>query len=174
MDREVAKLRQVLNDLARLESRRRRKIEDLLLKAKQDNITTSILSEAARLERENPLQKVEAADFEPLFESRLEANYAADKQILATDSQEQESLLQKVKEANSAFLASRSMDSSHAQREQAIQSLENAHLKYKELVQNLEAGRKFYNDLSKLLGRFRDEARGFASVRRTEAGKCEV
>lgn len=174
MDREVNKLRAVLNEISRLESRRRRKVEDLLLKAKSDDITTAILAEAARLERENPHRKVEAADFEPLFETRLDDQYAVDKSILDTEAAEQQDLIARVKNANASFLASRKVDSSLAQREQALQNLENAYLKYRELISNLDVGRKFYNDLTKLLGRFRDECRHFVTTRRAEAGRFEV
>ncbi|KAF8544034.1 BRO1-like domain-containing protein [Trichophaea hybrida] len=174
MDREVGKLRQCINEATRLESRRQRKIETLRQKAKADDINTYILAEAGRLERANPLRKVETTDFEPLFISRLDSHYSADKQILSQETQEQEELVARLKEANTSFLACRKMDSSLKERETAIQTLENGFMKYKELIGNLNVGRKFYNDLARLLSRFRDEAKHFACQRRVEAGQIEV
>ena len=59
------------------------------------------------------------------------------------------------------------------EREQALQRLENAYYKYKELVSNVEVGRKFYNDLSRIVGGFRDSARAFVAERRAEARALE-
>jgi programmed cell death 6-interacting protein len=55
-----------------------------------------------------------------------------------------------------------------------LQRLENAYFKYKEIVSNLEVGRKFYNDLSKILDRFRDEVRNYSYGRRAEAAQLET
>lgn len=120
------------------------------------------------------MRKVETVDFEPLFISRLDSHYSADKQILSQEIEEQEELVARLKEANTAFLACRKMDSSLKERETAIQTLENGFMKYKELIANLNVGRKFYNDLARLLSRFRDEAKHFVCQRRVEAGQIEV
>ncbi|PWW71946.1 BRO1-domain-containing protein, partial [Tuber magnatum] len=174
MEREVAKLRQCLNEISRLESRRRRKIESLREKAKTDDITSAILAEAARLERESPLQKLEPVHFEPLFESRLAAKYDGENTLLKEEAEVQKDIISRTQEANASFVACRKVDSSLKEREQALQTLENAHSKYREILDNLNAGRKFYNDLAKLLARFRDECKDFVYQRRMEAGQFEV
>ncbi|KAG0643840.1 hypothetical protein HOY80DRAFT_943908 [Tuber brumale] len=174
MEREVAKLRQCLNEISRLESRRRRKIESLREKAKADDITSAILAEAARLERESPLQKLEPVHFEPLFESRLAAKYDSENILLKEEAEVQKDIISRTQEANSSFAACRKVGSSLKEREQALQTLENAHSKYREILDNLNAGRKFYNDLAKLLARFRDECKDFVYQRRIEAGQFEV
>ena len=117
---------------------------------------------------------MEASDFEPLFGSRLEARYSADKQLLVQEADEQQNLVARLKEANASFLASRRMDSSLKDRETAIQMLESGFMKYKELIANMDVGRKFYNDLARLLSRFSDEAKHFVYQRRIEAGRIEV
>lgn len=131
-----------------------------------------LLREAARLEREYPMQKIEAAQFENFFEKRLEI-YNSDRMKVTEEEAEQERLMGRVQDANSVFLAARKGDTSTKQREQALQSLENAYFKYKEIISNLEAGRKFYNDLAKILSAFRDECRNFAYQRRAEASQIE-
>ncbi|KAI9712641.1 MAG: hypothetical protein M1812_006821 [Candelaria pacifica] len=173
VEREATKLRSSLNDMTRLESRRKKKIESLKEKAKVDDINPAILAEAARLEREYPMQKIEPANFEDLFERRLE-RYNADRALTPEQSQEQEHLASRLQEANSAFLKARSGDSSTKEREQALQKLETAYFKYKEIISNLEVGRKFYNDLAKIVNRFRDECKSFAYQRRLEAGQIEA
>jgi len=174
MDREVGKLRQCLNEVSRLEARRRRRIEALRQKAKSDDITADILAEAGRIERENPLRRVEAADFEPFFSTRLESKYKADNSILEGEAEEQAELIARLKEANSSFSASRRVDSSLKEREEALQKLETGYLKFRELMSNLDVGRKFYNDLARLLTRFNEECKHFVYQRRVEAGQIDA
>lgn len=172
LEAETAKLRTSLNDITRFESRRRRKIESIREKAKKDDINSSILVEAARLEREYPGTQVAPAHFEDFFEQRL-ARYDPDVESVKTEALEQDRLLEQLEGANAAFLAAKKGDTSTREREQALQKLENAYFKYKEIVSNLEGGRKFYNDLSKIVGRFRDDCRAFGYSRRSEAAQIE-
>lgn len=118
------------------------------------------------------MQKIEPAQFENLFEHRLQ-RYDEDKRLISTESEEQNQLTSQLKESNAAFTSARRGDSSTREREQALQRLENAYVKYKEIVTNLNTGRKFYNDLAKIVNRFRDEAKNFAYQRRVEAGQLE-
>jgi programmed cell death 6-interacting protein len=172
LEAEVSRLRNSLNDVSRLESRRRRKIEALREKTKKDDINSSILAEAARLEREYPSQTVVPAHFEDFFETSLQ-KYDTDLSSLKTESEEQEKLLRSLETSNASFVAARKGDTSSREREQALQKLENAYFKYKEIVSNLEVGRKFYNDLARIVGRFRDGAKSFIYERREEALRLE-
>lgn len=192
MDREVGKLRQCLNEVSRLESRRRRKIESLREKAKADDISkpasasylitrtnspppaSSILTEAALLERSHPLRKLEPVHFEPLFESRLSSRYSADRSLIPEETEAQQDLIDQLREANNSFNACRKGETVSREREQALQALENAYLKHREIMGNLDVGRKFYNDLARLLQRFRDECSVFVYGRRVQAGQVEV
>ena len=85
------------------------------------SIDEVILAETARIEREMPMQKIEPAQFENLFEQRLE-RYDDDRKLLKTESEEQEQLATQLKEANSAFTNARKGDSSTSDREQALQN----------------------------------------------------
>ncbi|KAF2185399.1 BRO1-domain-containing protein [Zopfia rhizophila CBS 207.26] len=172
VEREAGKLRGCFNEVSRLESRRRRKIEALKTKAKQDDINPELLREAARLEREYPMQNIEAVQFESLFDRRLEM-YDVDQDMVKEEAREQQEAIKRLQEANAAFVTARRGDQSTKQREQALQSLENAYFKYKEIISNLDVGRKFYNDLAKIVSRFRDDARSFAYQRRAEASQVE-
>jgi programmed cell death 6-interacting protein len=172
LEGEVSKLRNSLDEVSRLESRRRRKIEALREKAKKDDISSSILAEAARLEREYPNQILVPAHFEDLFEQRL-TKYDPDIAALKSEADEQEELLLELENAHASFVAARKGDSSSREREVALQKLENAYFKYKEIVSNLEVGRKFYNDLAKIVGRFRDGVKAFVYKRREEAMQME-
>ncbi|KAI5837595.1 BRO1-like domain-containing protein [Morchella snyderi] len=173
MDREVGRLRQCLNEVSRLESRRRRKIESLREKAKADDITSAILNEASSIERANPLCKLEPAHFEPLFESRLSSHYATERSLLAEESEAQQDLIEQLREANSSFLSCRKGENVNKDREKALQDLENAYLRYREIMNHLDVGRKFYNDFNKLLVKWRDGCKSFTYRRRMEAGQFE-
>ena len=131
-----------------------------------------ILAETARLEREFPMQKIEPAQFENLFEERLE-RYNEDRKNITDERDEQDQILTRLRSVNTAFVNARQGDSSTKGREQALQRLENAYIKYKEIISNLDTGRKFYNDLAKIVNRFRDECQEFAYQRRVEAKQLE-
>jgi len=164
-----------LNDVSRIESRRRRAIEVLRDRAKSDDITNAILTEATRLEHAAPLRTVEAADFDNLFTARL-AKYDDDAKVVQREVEDQEALESKIREANSSFLAARKAERSEGlkEREEALQTLENAYTKYKEVIGNLESGRMFYNNLATLVARFRDEVKQFVHNRRLQADQIEM
>lgn len=172
VEREAGKLRGSFNEVSRLESRRRRKIEALRTKAKQDDINPELLREAARLEREFPMHSIEAVQFEGLFDKRLQM-YDADQNMVQEEEKDQLDAIKRLQDANAAFLIARRGDQSTKKREQALQNLENAYFKYKEIISNLDVGRKFYNDLAKIVNRFRDDARSFAYQRKSEASHLE-
>lgn len=172
-ERAADNLRSALSDINKLEHRRKRKIQEIREKVKHDDINSAILAETARLEREYPMQKIEPAQFENLFEDRLE-RYEEDKEMVSQERESQLQLTAQIQEANAAFTRARSGDSSTKEREQALQRLENAYFKYKEIVSNLNTGRKFYNDLAPIVTRFTDGCRNFAYQRRVEAGQMET
>ena len=135
-------------------------------------VDPELLREAARLEREYPMQTIEAVQFYGLFDKRLQM-YDVDQDMVKDEAREQDEAIKKLQDANAAFVNARRGDQSTKQREQALQSLENAYFKYKEIISNLDVGRKFYNDLAKIVNRFRDEARSFAYQRKSEASQIE-
>ena len=119
------------------------------------------------------MQKIEAVQFEDLFETRLQ-RYDEDRKALNDEREEQERLAEQVREANAAFTNARKGDNSSREREKALQKLENAYVKYKEILSNLDSARKFYNDLAKMVNKFRDSCRDFRYHRRIEAGQVET
>lgn len=172
VEREVTTLRASLNEVNRLESRRRKKVEALRTKAKEDDVNPALLREAARLERELPMQPLSASQFESFFDERLH-KYDVDEADIKKEEAEQDRLLSRVKEANTSFQTAKRGDTSSAERERALQNLENAYMAYKEILRNLDTGRKFYNDLAAITTRFRDECRNFVYARRSEAQNLE-
>lgn len=172
VEREANNLRAAVNDVTRFENRRNRKIEDLRSKAKADDVHPGLLREAARLEREYPMQTIEAVQFEDFFDRRLE-KYSSDRAEISQEEIQQEELLSRLLSANDGLNTARKGDASTREREQALQNLENAYLSYKEIISNIETGRKFYNDLAGIVSRFRDECRNFVYSRRAEAATLE-
>lgn len=118
------------------------------------------------------MQPIEASQFETLFEDHLHL-YDSDIDMVAQERAEQEQLETQVREANNNFNRARRGDTSSKEREKALQELENGYAKYKELISNIEVGRKFYNDLAKIVGRFRDDCKSFVHERRMEASQLE-
>lgn len=172
----IGRLRSIYSDVTRLESRRRRKADALREKARGDDIKSDILAEAARLERNQTVATaIVPAHFEDFFDKRLDSLYEPDLEMVKKEGAEQEKLLSDLVRANREFESQKKMagDKGNLEREQALQKLENAYYKYKELTSNVEVGRKFYNDLSRIVGNFRDSARTFATERRREARMLE-
>lgn len=175
VEREANTLRASLNEVSRLESRRRKKVEALRTNAKEDDVNPDLLREAARLEREYPMQPVSASQFETLFDARLAQRYGSDEASLKVEEREQQTLLARLQAAHQAFqLAKRSTDmAGTTEREKALQRLENAYATYKQCLRDLDTARKFYNDLAAIVTRFRDECRNFVYTRREEARGLE-
>lgn len=133
----------------------------------------SLIKETARLEREFPMQPIQASQFESLFESKLHL-YDLDRDMILQEQHDQDQIAAQVREANRAFTRAQRGDASSKEREKALQELENGYLKYKEILSNIEVGRKFYNDLAKHVGRFRDDCKAFVQQRRMEASQIEA
>lgn len=171
----LGRLRSAYNDLQRLESRRRRRAEALRDKAKADDIRPDIMKEAARLERTYPNTQIVPAHFEDFFEKRLDTMYEADLALIDKEAAEQNKMLSDVTRTNRDFESQKKTagDRGTREREAALQALDNAYYKYKEIVSNVEVGRKFYNDLSKIVGSFRDRCRDWVSARRKDARAME-
>ncbi|GIK03728.1 pH-response regulator protein palA/rim20 [Aspergillus viridinutans] len=172
VERELIRLRGCLSEVSRLESRRKRRAQALKEKARGDDITQALLKETARLEREFPMQPIQASQFEDLFEEQLHL-YDPDLELVAQEQHDQDQIAAQVREANRAFTRAHKGDASTKEREKALQELENGYLKYKEIISNIEVGRKFYNDLAKIVGRFRDDCKAFMHQRRMEASQLE-
>jgi programmed cell death 6-interacting protein len=119
------------------------------------------------------MQKIEAAQFESLFEQRLEA-YEADREMLVQEQEDQDQIAGRLREANKAFSDARKGDSSTKAREKALQQLETGYLKYKEIVTNLDTARKFYNDLANHVSRFREACKAQVKQRKIDAGQLEA
>lgn len=118
------------------------------------------------------MQKIEPAQFEELFEERLQ-DYETERDVLVKEQEDQDELSIRLKEANAGFKIARKGDSSTREREKALQELENGYLRYKEIISNLDVGRKFYNDLANIVARFRDSCKSFVNQRRVEASHLE-
>ncbi|KAK9359444.1 BRO1-like domain-containing protein [Lipomyces starkeyi] len=169
-----SELRQKMNEVSKIEYRRRKFIEDVKEKAKNDDVSELVLQETARLERLDPLGKIEATQFEKLFTERLKM-YDDDKKRVEDEADMQTGLLTDIELANMDFTASlsKSRGQTLSDRERALQTLELGYFKYQELMSNLEEGRKFYNDFSRPLTQFQDESNDFVYGRHVEARELE-
>lgn len=137
------------------------------------SLDPALVRETARLEREFPMQKIEPGQFEDLFDEHLRL-YDNDRDMVAEEQKSQSQIEDQLRETNRAFTIARKGDSSTKNREKALQGLEGGYLRYKEIISNIEVGRKFYNDLAKLVGRFREDCKKFVHQRRMEASQMEM
>jgi len=122
----------------------------------------------------NPSSPLIPADFEDFFSRRLDTHYSENRNEYRLDQTESTKLCARLREANTSFVKSRRTDTSLEERERALQKLETGYLKFLEIAQNLDEGRKFYNELARMLGRWREEIRGFVYQRKKEARDLEM
>ncbi|KAL2177359.1 BRO1-like domain-containing protein [Thermothelomyces heterothallicus CBS 202.75] len=171
----IGRLRGVYNDILRLESRRRKRVESLRARSRADDIKTDILEEAARLERTYPNTPIVPAHFEDFFDKRLDRLYEPELEVVEKERADQEKLVADLQRANREFEAQKRSigEKGNHEREKALQRLDSAYYKYKEIVSNVEVGRKFYNDLSRIVEAFRNQARHWVNERRKEARALE-
>ncbi|KAK4167038.1 pH-response regulator protein palA/prr-1 [Cladorrhinum sp. PSN259] len=171
----IGRLRGVYNDVMRLESRRRKRVESLRVRAKGDDIKSDILVEAARLERTYPTTAIVPAHFEEFFDKRLDSLYDSELDVMEKERADQDKIVSDIQKANRDFEAQKRTigESGNREREKVLQRLDNAYYKYKEIVSNIEVGRKFYNDLSRIVEQFRNQARNWVNDRRKEARLLE-
>ncbi|KAK0610113.1 BRO1-like domain-containing protein [Bombardia bombarda] len=169
----LGRLRGAYNDVLRLESRRRKRVEALKARSRTDDIKSDILAETARLERTYPSTPIVSAHFEDFFEKRLDQLYEADVEAIEKEATDQEKTITDVQRANREFEAQKKSVGSNTEREKALQRLDNAYYKYKEVVSNVEVGRRFYNDLSRIVEQFRNQARQWVNERRKDARSLE-
>lgn len=119
------------------------------------------------------MQKIEPGQFEDLFEDHLRL-YDSEREMLVEEQKLQDQLSDQIVDSNKAFTMARKGDSSTKEREKALQELETGYLMYKEIISNIEVGRKFYNDLAKVVGHFREDCKKFVHRRRMEANQIET
>lgn len=171
----IGRLRGVYNDILRLESRRRKRVESLRAKSRADDVKADIMAEAARLERAFPAIPIVPAHFEDFFEKRLDSLYESELEQIEKERADQEKTVADLQAGNREFEAQKRSigDRGSHDREKALQRLDNAYYKYKEIMNNVEVGRKFYNDLSRIVEQFRNQARHWVNERRKEARVLE-
>lgn len=174
----LGRLRSAYNDVLRMESRRRKRVEQLHEKARGDDVKPDMMKETARLERTYaaaPQTPIVASHFDSFFASRLRDLYGDDQGLVAKEREEQEKLLEDVTRTNRDFEGQKrtSGDRGSREREAVLQKLDTAYYKYKEIVKNVEVGRKFYNDLGRIAASFRDQCRSWVQKRRADAQSLE-
>lgn len=139
-----------MNEVSRLELRRRENIEAIKEKARTGGISIQalplakhvgdcanypdfsacdILQETARLERNPPQTKIEPFHFEALLEAHLSTHYSVDL-TLQNEFLEQSRLESRLCEANAGF-TTRKLGTSTLERKVTLQALENGYFKYR-------------------------------------------
>ncbi|EKM58371.1 uncharacterized protein PHACADRAFT_159473 [Phanerochaete carnosa HHB-10118-sp] len=132
--------------------------------SESEDIAPRILKAAAAVER---WVEVQPSMFEDVLDEEL-AKYEKFRAEIEGSEQKQGRTLDSIKERNDLFLQCRKDDPSVKEREHALQSLDLAYHKYKEITRNLDEGLKFYNDISDILGRLKQDCIEWCNHRRNE------
>ncbi|TKR87931.1 hypothetical protein L596_012257 [Steinernema carpocapsae] len=105
---------------------------------------------------------------EELSKNKLDEIFGPLKQQVSKSVEEQENVMQKVRDANSRFVQEKSGGGGGAERENILKTLASAYDTFSELQSNLKEGLKFYNDLTPLLVRLQQKVSDFCFARQTE------
>ncbi|KAI5122282.1 hypothetical protein M0805_002362 [Coniferiporia weirii] len=132
--------------------------------ADADDIRPRIMREAAAIER---WTDVEPAMFENMLDQEMN-KYEKFRSGVEEGTEKQAELLGLIKIHYEQLIQSRQDDPSVKEREHALQSLDLGYHKYREISCNLDEGLKFYNDLSKILMKFREACKEWVRSRREE------
>ncbi|KAH8118025.1 BRO1-domain-containing protein [Phellopilus nigrolimitatus] len=132
--------------------------------ADADDIQPRIMREAAVVER---WTEIEPAMFENTLDQEMN-KYQKFKDGIEEGADKQVELIESIKARYEQFIQSRRDDQSVKEREHALQSLDLGYHKYREITRNLDEGLKFYNDLSKILIKFREACKEWVRLRRDE------
>ncbi|KIP08198.1 hypothetical protein PHLGIDRAFT_104576 [Phlebiopsis gigantea 11061_1 CR5-6] len=157
-------LRVLLESLDDIQRSRNQLVSRATRLAASEDITPRILKAASAIER---WVEVHPSMFEDVIDDEL-SKYDKFREEIEEGEQQQEVLLDSIKERNALFLQSRKEDPSVKEREHALQSLDLAYHKYREISRNLDEGLKFYNDIGDILARLRQDCREWCNYRRDE------
>ncbi|SNX85869.1 related to RIM20 - protein involved in proteolytic activation of Rim101p [Melanopsichium pennsylvanicum] len=166
----VRALREVMEHLDDVLDSRSACVSEAKALAFSDDIRPLVMREAATLSNTGEAgfgMQVSAADFEHLFDKEL-VKYSRFTMDLDSSAKEQERLLDRVKECNTAFVEARKSDGTIQRREKALQNLDAAYGKYRELSSNLVEGLEFYNGLAKILSGYRDQCKEWTRARQVD------
>lgn len=156
------RVRAGVNRLNLLYSERKKQVEELRNYADHDEIRAEVVEHARSLEKSRFGQALQADEFEGIISTHLD-RYAAKTRLVDESEEAQADLLEEIRDANTAFVASRSAITSSSDRERMLQDLDTAYHKYQEIINNLEEGSKFYSDFHKALCRVSDEIKAALS-----------
>ncbi|KAJ2894001.1 pH-response regulator protein palA/prr-1 [Zalerion maritima] len=176
----LGRLRNAYSDVLRLQSQRRKRIESVRARAKNDDIRADILKEASRLERQYPSCTITAADFDGFFDKRITSFYGEDLQSLDREQERQDQLMDEVGRLNREFEAQkRRMGGGEnalggQERQDKLQELENGYNVYCKIKKDTAAGMKFYNDLMRQVDQLSSKAIPWVEGRRKEARDLEA
>jgi programmed cell death 6-interacting protein len=153
---QVRQLRRLLEELDDTSSARRHLVDEARRVASRDDVRPSVMREASQFATAAAGQhvKIEAAQFEPLFEREM-GKYDVFSDSIESNARRQEELLEGVRKANEEFVKARKEDLTMKRREEALQALDLSYAKYREVTVNLEEGLRFYQDFAKLLNDLR-------------------
>lgn len=159
-DSEISarKVRICLNSWDILYTERKTRINHVRQAAEADDIAEDLIGHVKAVEQSKLGKTLPPEEFEPILERHL-TRYDAAKDFVTASAEAQISLQQSVKQANAAFLASKTSGAASSDRERVLQELDTAYHKYREIINNLEEGSKFYTDFHKALCRVSDDVK---------------
>lgn len=164
----IRTLTRALDELDDLRSIRNRIVAEARQAFDHDDIRPAVMNQAGVLSAQSKNAKLSVAQFEDLFQARLEGLRRFEAS-LTENAVRQEDLLDRLKVANEVFLHARRTDPALAKREEALQRLDAAASQHRELLANLQEGLRFYDQLSGLLTELREACKAFAYARAQEA-----
>ncbi|KAK6461419.1 BRO1-like domain-containing protein [Scheffersomyces coipomensis] len=173
----ISDLRDALNQVIKMEEKRKEFLSGLEMKVRDHNILPLALEEykANQDKMYDDNGNINPRAFEPVYERHLKI-FNDDLKVLESSKKDQIKLENEIDTLNNRFISEFNSENNQSQtkRKEVLQTLETVYAKYLEVISNLNEGSKFYSDFIAKGNGVLKECDDFLYHRRLEARDLEL
>lgn len=173
----IIKLRELINEVSRIETQRKQFLTRLEIKARNNNILPSIIDSFKKKQRKlyEENATIDERSFEDVYERHI-TMFNSDLRFLEDLKHAQIALEGNIDHLNQEFESEYQHTNNESQykRQEVLQTLENVYTKYLELISNLNEGSKFYSDFIIKSNSVLKECDEYVYHRRVEGRELEL
>lgn len=173
----IIKLRELINEVSRIENQRKQFLTRIEIKARNNNILPSIIDSFKKKQRKlyEENAAIDERSFEDVYEKHI-TMFNTDLRFLEDLKHAQIALEGNIDDLNQEFESEYQHTNNESQykRQEVLQTLENVYTKYLELISNLNEGSKFYSDFIIKSNSVLKECDEYVYHRRVEGRELEM
>lgn len=173
----IIKLRELINEVSRIENQRKQFLTRIEIKARNNNILPSIIDSFKKKQRKlyEENAAIDERSFEDVYAKHI-TMFNSDLTFLEDLKHAQIALEGNIDDLNQEFESEYQHTNNESQykRQEVLQTLENVYTKYLELISNLNEGSKFYSDFIIKSNSVLKECDEYVYHRRVEGRELEM